>query len=81
MDGARSRNGPELTATLNYTKADQFYQWRHRTFRRAIKPDLWSDIIRLRFSNNFEVQPVTLGHAIIAEEVERVSGGKVQERI
>jgi lysophospholipase L1-like esterase len=32
-----------------------------QTFRLIVKPDLWGSIVRLRFSNNFGNQPVTLG--------------------
>ena len=32
-----------------------------QTFRLIVKPDLWGSIVRLRFSNNFGSQPVTLG--------------------
>lgn len=37
-----------------------------QTFRLIIKPDLWGDIIRLRFSNNFGAQAVTLGSITVA---------------
>src|SRR5271165_1851278 len=36
-----------------------------QTFRLIVKPDLWSNQIRLRFSNTFGTQPVQLGKVAV----------------
>jgi lysophospholipase L1-like esterase len=45
-----------------------------QTFRLIIKPDLWGDRIRLRFSNAFGTQPVTLDGAFVGVQA---SGGTI----
>jgi GDSL-like Lipase/Acylhydrolase family len=37
----------------------------NQTLRMIVKPDLWSNKIRLRFSNYWGTQPVTLGHVMV----------------
>ncbi len=38
----------------------------NQTFRMIIKPDLWSDTVRVRFSNVFGTQPVVFSDAAVA---------------
>jgi lysophospholipase L1-like esterase len=38
----------------------------NQTFRMIIKPDLWGEKIRVRFSNVFGTKPVTFSHAAVA---------------
>jgi hypothetical protein len=37
----------------------------NQTLRMIVKPDIWSNKIRLRFSNFWGTQPVTLGHVMV----------------
>jgi hypothetical protein len=48
-----------------------------QTFRLIIKPDLWGDTIRLRFSNNFGTQAVTLGSVTVG--LQNYAGNVVPE--
>ena len=45
-----------------------------QTFRLIVRPDLWSDQFRLRFSNVFGVQPLTLDDVFLALQA---SGGTI----
>ncbi|MDQ2805204.1 MAG: GDSL-type esterase/lipase family protein, partial [Pseudomonadota bacterium] len=54
---------PDLTFALpNATTAGADNQ----TFRMIIKPDLWSDTVRVRFSNAFGTKPVVFSDAAVA---------------
>ncbi len=37
----------------------------NQTLRMIVKPDIWSNKIRLRFSNYWGTQPITLGHVMV----------------
>jgi lysophospholipase L1-like esterase len=50
-----------------------------QTFRLVVKPDLWGEIIRLRFSNNFGAQAVTLGSVTVA--LQNYAGNLVPDTI
>jgi hypothetical protein len=38
---------------------------KNQTLRMILKPDIWGDTIRLRFSNTWGTQPVTFGHVAV----------------
>jgi lysophospholipase L1-like esterase len=52
-----------------------------QTFRLIVKPDLWSQKIRLRFSNTFGSRPITLGAVTVGIQsaAGNILAGKIQE--
>jgi lysophospholipase L1-like esterase len=54
---------PDLSFALPHGDTDGAAD---QTFRLIVKPDVWSKVIRLRFSNTFGSRPVTLGAVTVA---------------
>jgi lysophospholipase L1-like esterase len=52
-----------------------------QTFRLIVKPDLWSQKIRLRFSNTFGSRPITLGAVTVGIQsaAGNILAGKIEE--
>jgi hypothetical protein len=57
--------GSSTPALVNFAFPNPTVGANNQTLRMIIKPDLWSNKIRLRFSNYWDTQPVTLGHVMV----------------
>lgn len=56
---------PFPNSTTGPTVAGSFPIATNQTFRSIVKPDLWGDTIRIRFSNTFGTQPVTFNSVTV----------------
>lgn len=56
---------PFPNSTTGPTAAGSSPVAENQTFRSIVKPDLWSDTIRIRFSNTFGTQPVTFNSVTV----------------
>ncbi|MBV8814954.1 MAG: hypothetical protein JO271_10720, partial [Verrucomicrobia bacterium] len=57
--------GSSTPALVNFAFPNPTVGANNQTLRMIIKPDLWSNKVRLRFSNYWGTQPVTLGHVMV----------------